>query len=213
LKRFIDQCDSTNINLSDYQLNDQDIPTIIHSAIVKKKCIELKLCYNNITYLGIEILAKALSNNTTLERLNLFNNYISDEGVYHLTRVLSLNNSKLNVLFLGQNQITNKGIEHISEMLKTNQILTQLGLSNNKISDQGVILLANTLAYRNTTLKELYLWGNKSIGDDCIDALANMLVYNRSLNRLILFDCNLSESSKTRLREVVEPRINFGLFL
>ncbi|CAF1294455.1 unnamed protein product [Adineta steineri] len=213
IEQLIDKCDSSNINLLHQNLTDFDISTVINAAIFKKKCNELRLGYNNITCEGIKILVDALRNNTSLERLNLFANQISDQGVYYLTEMLLLNNFKLKILFIGQNQITDKGVEYLSEMLKTNTILTHLGLSNNKISDQGVILLANALMNHNKTLKELYLWGNQSIGDNCIDALADMLVYNRTLNKLILFDCNLSELSKERLKEVIKPRNDFELCL
>ncbi|CAF5172870.1 unnamed protein product, partial [Rotaria sp. Silwood1] len=122
--------------------------------------------------------------NITLEMLNLFNNKISNQGVYYLTLILSLNNSNLKVFFLGENQITDTG------------------LSTNKISSQGVIFLANILAHHNTTLQELHSWGNKLIDETYIDSLANMLVYNQTLNKLVLFDCNISNTSKKRLRDV-----------
>ncbi|CAF5118127.1 unnamed protein product, partial [Rotaria sp. Silwood1] len=177
------------------KINDHDTSIVIYSAIRKKKCIQLKLGYNNITCEGIEILSDALNNNITLEMLNLFNNKISNQGVYYLTLILSLNNSNLKVFFLGENQITDTG------------------LSTNKISSQGVIFLANILAHHNTTLQELHSWGNKLIDETYIDSLANMLVYNQTLNKLVLFDCNISNTSKKRLRDVVEPKKNFGLFL
>ena len=201
------------MNLANQEITDDDILLVIRVAIVEKQCIDLKLGYNNITSQGIETLTDALKDNKSLQSLNLFNNKIADQGVYHLTQILSLNKSKLNMLFLGQNQITDTGVEYLSEMLKTNQMLIHLELANNEITDQGVILLADTLAHHNTTLKELTLWGNKSIGDTCIDSLANMLVYNRTLEKLVLFDCNLSDISKERLQEVVQPRQDFGLSL
>ncbi|UJR14293.1 hypothetical protein I4U23_001283 [Adineta vaga] len=213
LEEFIDKCESTSLSLSNQQLTDSDISIVINLGIVKKKCIELKLGYNQITSDGIKKLADVLRTNSILERLNLFANNISDQGVYYLTQSLVSKTSKLQMLFIGQNQITDKGIEYLCDLLRTNTTITHLGLSNNEISDQGVISLATVLTKQNNTLKELYLWGNKSIGDTCIDALADMLVYNRTLMKLILFDCNLSDSSKERLNEVVQPRKDFGLFL
>ena len=190
-------------------MTDDDLSTIIDFAMKKKKCTELKLGYNYLTCNGMKKLADGLDDNTSLVRLNLFNNKIADQGVYYLC----LNNCKLRTLYLGQNQITDKGAEYLSEMLKTNTTLTQLGLSNNEITDLGVIHIANSLTHENTTLKELYLWGNKLIDQTCIDALVDMLVYNRTLNKLVLFDCNLSDSSKDRLQEVVKSRPDFALFL
>ena len=190
------------------------MPIIVDSAIIKKKCTELKLGYNQITSEGVKILADALKENSTLERLNLFHNNIADQGVYYLTQALLSNEkSKVKMLFIGHNQITDKSIEYLCDLLKINRNIVHLGLSNNEISDRGVIVLANMLTNDNITLKELYLWGNKSIGDMSVDALADMLVYNRSLMKLVLFDCNLSDLSKERLREVVKPRKDFGLFL
>ncbi|CAF4679282.1 unnamed protein product, partial [Rotaria sp. Silwood1] len=121
------------------------------------------------------------------------------------------------------NNITCEGIEILSDALNNNTTLEMLnffnnkisdqGLSTNKISNQGVIFLANILAHHNTTLQELHLWRNKLIDETYIDSLANMLVYNQTLIKLVLFDCNISNTSKKRLRDVVEPKKNFGLFL
>ncbi|CAF0739606.1 unnamed protein product [Adineta ricciae] len=214
IQELIETCYSTSISLLHEQLTDSDMPIIVDSAIIRKKCTELKLGYNQITSEGVKTLADALKKNSTLEHLNLFHNNIADQGVYYLTQALLSNEkSKVKMLFIGYNQITDKSIEYLCNLLKSNRNIVHLGLSNNEISDRGIIVLANVLTNDNITLKELYLWGNKSIGDMCVDALADMLVYNRSLMKLVLFDCNLSDLSKERLREVVQSRKDFGLFL
>ncbi len=66
-----------------------------------------------------------------------------------------------------------------------------------------LLLLANTLC-NNKTFERINLFNNKISGQS---------MYNRSLMKLVLFDCNLSEISKERLGEVIKSRENFGLFL
>ncbi len=50
-----------------------------------------------------------LYNNTTLEELNLWNNQVSDLGVYSLSQGLSMNNCTLRSIDLEQNGISEIG--------------------------------------------------------------------------------------------------------
>jgi hypothetical protein len=56
-------------------------------------------------------------------------------------------------LDLQNTDITDTSIADIAEMLKKNTALTDLLLSYNEISDQGIELLTKTLTYPNIALK------------------------------------------------------------
>jgi Ran GTPase-activating protein (RanGAP) involved in mRNA processing and transport len=187
--------------------------TIVKQALIEKECTRLDLGYNVITSKGAAILADALKHNTTLEELDFHNNRVSDLGVHSLAEVLSSNNSIVKALGLGSNGITDKGAEHLAEMLKTNHTITWLALAGNQIGDRGVQLLANTLAHENKSLLVLSLHVNKSISDASVDAIIDMLQHNKSLKKLWMQDCNISEDGKLKLREAARLRPGFSLYM
>ena len=187
--------------------------TVVKQALIEKECTRLDLGYNTITPKGAAILAEALKQNSTLEELDFHNNRVSDLGVHSLAEVLSSNNSGVKALGLGSNGITDKGAEHLAEMLKTNRTITWLALAGNQIGDRGVQLLTETLAHQNTSLLVLSLHVNKAISDASVDAITNMLQHNKSLKKLWMQDCNISEDGKAKLREAARLKLNFSLYM
>lgn len=181
--------------------------------MIQKECTRLDLGYNCITSRGASMLADALKHNTTLEELDFHNNRVSDVGAHSLAKVLALNISVVKALGLGSNGITDRGAEHLAEMLTTNRTITWLALAGNQIGDRGVQLLANTLANQNSTLLVLSLHVNKAISDTSVDAIIDMLQHNRSLKKLWMQDCNISEDGKAKLREVAKLKQNFSLYM
>jgi len=184
---------------------------VINQAINNNQCRELRLISNQITSSGASILADALLNNRTLELLSLWNNQVRDIGVQSLSNALSINRSTLKKLDLSQNDVTDEGARHLAQMLKTNKKLTHLTLSNNKIGDEGVQLLADALRNRNTTLQSLSFTENKLLSDASVASLVNMLRHNQSLKRLWVDDCNLSEEGKDRLKKAAQSKTDFQL--
>ena len=190
-----------HVDLSYWNLIDQDIPIIVKEIITDRKCAELWLYGNQLSAHGVSMLALGLINNSTLLNLDLSFNRLSNLGVWALTQVLTPNGlSAIRNLFLSKNGIANQGATYLAEMLKTNQTLTELWLSNNEIGNQGVQQLAEVLTTANKTLKFLSLSMNPFITDACVDALVHMCQSNRTLKRLWLKNCNLTEEGKTRLR-------------
>lgn len=96
-------------------------------------------------------------------------------------------------------------------MLKSNRMLTWLWLSGNEIGDRGVELLANTLAYHNSSLEWLFLNSNKDISDSSVDALIHMLKRNHSLKTIYVNNCNLSDIGKKKLHEMTKLKKDFDL--
>ncbi|CAF1629248.1 unnamed protein product [Rotaria magnacalcarata] len=160
---------------------------------------------------GALVLSNGLYNNKRLNKLNLNDNSISDQGVYYLARVLLINNSTLTELHLARNEIASTGAQYLAEMLNTNRTLTTLSLYGNKIDNHGIKYLTHVLTYYNTTLEHLYLSGNNLMTDLSIGYFIDMLLKNRSLKKLHLCNCNLSEKGKTKLREVIRTKRNIRL--
>jgi Ran GTPase-activating protein (RanGAP) involved in mRNA processing and transport len=212
LEEEIAKCEShSKIDLSFHQLTDHDMEIVVKQAIVEKECTVLLLHDNLITSEGVTIIANALHNNTTLQELNLWNNRASDIGVNALARALSDNNSALRSLGLGQNGITDVGARDLAEMLKINTKLTRLWLFYNEIGDQGVQLLADALARNNQSLQWLDLRLNKSVTDSSFDSLVLILKQNRSLKKFWMEYCNLSRPVKAKLRETGQEKEDFDM--
>jgi hypothetical protein len=212
LQQRIEQCQSrSKVDLSEQNLNDEDMKIVIKEAIINKQCTELDLSNNKITSVGASMIAEALNNNTTLEWLYLTENRLCDRGVHSLAQTLSFNNSNIDILGLRGTSITNESAEYLAEMLKINTKLKCLLLGCNEISDRGVEILANTLIHHNTTLLSLRVVSNKLVSDSSVDVLVEMLKQNRTLKRVDIENCNLFEKGKDRLREIAKSKTDFEL--
>ena len=156
-------------------MDDEDVEIVVRQTIINKQCLVLELGRNKITSIGPSILADALLNNNTLERLNLYRNCTSDKGIQHLAKALRTNNHTLKELGISGNGIMDNGVEYIVKFFILNRTLTQLWLNANDITDRGVRLLAQVLQSDNNTLKEPYLSFNKSITSSSADALSDII--------------------------------------
>ncbi|CAF2079055.1 unnamed protein product [Rotaria magnacalcarata] len=201
------------IDLGHQELSDRDVGAIIQEAIIKKRCSKLWLPGNKITLFGAANLSIALLHNTTLERLYLYGNRLTDKGVKYLAKALSMNNSALKVLNLQEIGVTDIGVEYLSEMLQKNTKLTILCLSKNDISDIGLRIFANCLKRYNNTLQCLDLSENKRITDMSLDVIQEMIEHKRSLNELSIYDCNLSRMGKERLKKCIRAKKNINIFI
>ncbi|CAF3181251.1 unnamed protein product [Rotaria sp. Silwood2] len=207
----IAQCEQRLMKLNEKKLTDRDLFIVVQHAMINKPCEVLDLQSNEITSQGITILADALRANTTLKTLLLDNNRLSDLGVSFLANALSTNNATLKTLDLERNGIMDEGASNLAQMLQKNSALTNLYLSGNQISDQGVQLLTNAMADHNTSLKELILDNNPFVTDASVQPLIHMLKRNLSLQTLRLWNCKLSDKAKEDLSEAASSKTNFTL--
>ena len=105
--------------------------------------------------------------------LVLKNNKISAVGALILAKALH-KNATLTELYLTQNEISDDGVKFLAEALETNNNrLQQLGLGWNTITDQGAEHLAKMLK-ENTRLRGLGLFNNE-IGDRGVRRLARAI--------------------------------------
>ncbi|XP_072354303.1 NACHT, LRR and PYD domains-containing protein 3-like isoform X1 [Scyliorhinus torazame] len=132
---------------------------------VLHKCQELRLSYNNLGDSGMEVLSAALKNpDCRIQKLRLNNNTLTDHCAEDLTTALN-----------------------------TNQSLTNLNLSNNKLGDSGVKLLSEALRNPDCKIQKLCL-RDVTLTDSCAEALSSALSINQSLTDLNLGNNNLGDS-------------------
>jgi len=121
---------------------------------------DLHLSKHGIQNFGAERLTEHMVDNRTLLHLDLSSNRISRDGILCLARFLK-NDPPLKMLNLGYNRAEDDGAIYLSDALANgNATLYTLVLCSNSLSDRGLCALAKSL-YRNATLKQLYIWGNK----------------------------------------------------
>ena len=149
----------------------------------------LDLSENDIGDQGLQALAFSLASNTNLRELRLANNNIGDVGLETLADSLARNRA-LRVLSIARNTaITVSGVRSVSRILRSSG-LEDLCLDGINFSYEyhGWNTLADALS-TNNSLVSLSLqcwWGDVSIGDDGLRALARGLSHNSHLKTLDL---------------------------
>ena len=173
----IDYLDLSYNNL----LSEQDT---IHAAIdtfteqlkynTTLKTIWLQGC--GLTTLSAKSLAEALTTNKHLEKLNITNNALCDDGIQHLAHALRVNQGlkELSVVSCG---MTDVGLECLAKSLQHN-ILNELQVWNiteknpNRITEKIVPVLTECLK-NNHTLTELELLKNLESSTTSIEEAVN----------------------------------------
>ncbi|CAF3943403.1 unnamed protein product [Rotaria sordida] len=214
LEEFIDKCQTSLIvNLNGQNINDHDIDIVINTALINKQCQSLILWNNCLTSYSISILSSSLNINTTLKKLSISKNHLSDIAIKYLSESLSFKNSTLKELVLSSNEITDQGLIYLSNMLKINETLVVFGLQDNKITDKSIQYLSQVIQFNNKVIEEISLYSNKLITDISIDYIVNMIRNNQSLKTFWIWDCQLSEQGKYKLQQSIQSKIDFDLQL
>jgi len=137
----------------------------------------LNLSRKNISNNDLARIAEALKSNTSITRLFLNWNKLTDPS--SLAEVLK-SNTTLTELELCGNQI--KDLSSLAKMLTINTTLTALDLSGNKIKDPSSLAKALTT---NTILTDLYFSTNTyRRGRDVLEAIRGSLSLNRDNSRI-----------------------------
>lgn len=126
---------------------------------------KVNLKYYGVSQMGFRAIAKSLKNNKHVKGLDLTDNWIYEDGCYHLGEML-MENITLKELNLFGCRIGPEGAKRIFANLHINQTLQKIDLTKNYLGDTGVDYLAKTiflgsnltniiLSYNNLTAKAL----------------------------------------------------------
>jgi len=166
-------------------VNEQQMTRLV-DALNKSTHIETLILTGSLRDdpdLLIPLLENVIPGHPSLQKLNLGGNRLNDKHALLIGEALTTN-KMLKELYISHNNI--RSCRGLAAGLGSNQTLEVLGLSSNKISDQGCQLLAKTLTNRNCILRELHLCQNKGIGKTGTVALEESLQINCSLEKLVL---------------------------
>ena len=197
----------------DLKIYQKSFNTII---IGLKQNIIIKLTINSCMISDEEanVLATALTGNTTLEVFYLNENNIGYEGANAIAQVLETNKTlKLRILGLNKNNIGDEGAKAIATALTDNTKLEALYLNENKIGDEGAKAIAQVLK-TNKTLKLKILGLNKNnIGDKGAKAIAQVLETNTIFDSLYLNENKIGDEGAKAIAQVLKTETLITLYL
>ncbi|XP_028518299.1 NACHT, LRR and PYD domains-containing protein 13-like isoform X2 [Exaiptasia diaphana] len=217
--RAVTKLESDKEFTGEIELSDCDVTLPDCTAIVfvlrfcETHLYSLKICENdNFGDHGCSELVKIFcSEVSNLGNHDTFNKTDEDICISQTNHgdELKCGNCYLTQLKLSSNEITDQGVLHLSDALKSeNCHLTQLSLSWNQITDQGVLHLSDALKSENCHLTQLNLSYNE-ISDQGVLHLSDALKSeNCHLTQLDLSDNQITDQAVLQLKNLSNLNID-----
>ena len=162
-------------------------------------------------YVECDIIAKMLTENTTVMRLHLSGNKLGSKCADKISEGLC-NNNTVTHLYLSSNELESECADKICEILCNNNSLTDLNLSYNKLDSECADKICEMLR-NNNTLTDLNLSGNE-LDSECADKICEGLCNNNTLTVLNLSDNKLDSECADKICEMlcnINTLIDLGL--
>ena len=159
----------------------------------------------NLGYVECDVIAKMLTENTTVTRLDLSFNKLDSECADKICEGLAHNNT-LRHLSLSGNKLDSGCADKICEGLAHNNTLRHLSLSGNKLDSECADKICEVLAHNNTLIF-LDLSGN-NLDSECADKICEGLAHNNTLIYLDLSGNNTSDPVRNKLEAAHGHRID-----
>jgi Ran GTPase-activating protein (RanGAP) involved in mRNA processing and transport len=188
---------SVNNSLTLIRVKDDDISVIAEKLRLNNAILNLDFSKGSISCLGAHDLVKALSHNSSLQGLNLYDNQIGKQGAKSIAELLK--KPAFAKLCLTKNPIGDEGIPFISLNLIGNAVLHTLNLDFCKLTYVGAENLARGLKY-NAALKSLHLQGN-DLGDKGVSAIVGALIKHSSIHFLDFSSTMTTDVGASKLAE------------
>ncbi|XP_067260695.1 ribonuclease inhibitor-like isoform X6 [Chanodichthys erythropterus] len=189
------------VDLSENKIGDEGL-TLLSDGLKYPHCKleKLKLYDCNIADEGCAALTSALRSDSHLRELNLSDNKIGDEGLTLLSDGLKDPHCKLEKLTLWGCNITAEGCDALTSALRSNSHLRELDLSENKIGDEGLMLLSDRLKDPHCKLEKLWLSQCNITAEGCA-ALTSALRSSSHLRELNLSENKTGDEGLTLLSD------------
>ena len=173
------------------------------SSLHSSKLRELDMTLTGISDPDFECLASYIHSTTSLEELWIGWNEMSVESIDSLCKALSANSS-MRRLYLFESHLTTSHCVCLGQLLRhpIHCQIEQLNLSDCSLTSDGVGEVMSGLSH-NHTLRELDLSHNQIELEGAV-AIAIMLKTNRSLERLDLGGCGIDSSGGVELGAALE---------
>jgi Ran GTPase-activating protein (RanGAP) involved in mRNA processing and transport len=120
-------------------INDE-VPYVDHSGL-------------DATWSGLRESIESIATSDIVLQLDCHSNALSNDGAFGVAKMLTTN-TKITKVNLAQNKISDRGAIALAKMLERNTQLQSLNLSDNQIGDEGAKAIAGALMY-NTNMRDL----------------------------------------------------------
>ena len=168
---------NTQLEEFDVSGNNLETEGVIKIAVALQSVVtltKLNISSNHITCKAANAIAVAITHNTHLQEFIISGNYLKVTGAVVIARGLQ-NISTLTKLYIANNNISDGAADDIAAALSCNAIQV-LDVSDNYLGTTGITKLAKALQ-NIFTLTNLYISNNK-ITDDAINAIAAAISCN-----------------------------------
>ena len=178
----------TNITIDDCDFGDEGARLFaLALGSCKKSLQRLDLQNNNIADEGMVDIITALSMHPHLEYLDLDGNGLRKDGCVALGTLLRCSATKLRKLFISHNEINDEGIEALVLALRSCSCLQSLNIcASPSITTRGWQRFATILESPNSNNLESISIASNNVDDEAAATFANALMNNRKLEELIL---------------------------
>ena len=183
-----------SLNLSDNHFNDSDAENLVKVLGKNNMLQQLDFSNNDITTKGATAISESLQklkhlkmswNNHVIDTnhssVSFAQKCISDVDAHIVAEVL-YSNETVTKLDLSQNRISKNGAISISKCIKHNKTLKELDVSKNKISNIGLKKIAVAMQANQTLQKFNFSYSNLS--DNGTIAISECLKHNNTLQEL-----------------------------
>ncbi|XP_076086735.1 leucine-rich repeat-containing protein 34-like isoform X1 [Mytilus galloprovincialis] len=133
------------VHFQKYDMRDFGMTRLAENLMHNDTLTYLDLSCNRITRDGINELSKVLEKNTAIEVLDLGYNRLEDDGAIHIANALASLNTNLKTLVVTSNNIGSKGLCALADAMKTNTTLTNIYIWGNKLEEPAAIAFANLI--------------------------------------------------------------------
>ena len=206
-----------SLDISNNQFKNDDAEKIAQVLSNNITLEEFDFSNNDITTRGAVVISDSIQNSKSLKCLKLSwnNHFIS---TYHsrisfsqecmkdvdarIVGKILCNNKTVTELDLSQNKISVNGAENISKCIECNKSLKEINMSKNKLSKIGLRKMAIALQ-RNQTIQKFNVSHNK-ISDEGVLAISECLKNNITLQELNMSHNKISNNGMININEALK---------
>ena len=191
--KFLSNCLKEDIRLLELDLcnHNIDVIMIVNAIRINTTLVKLDISCNGLSDEGATAISECLKVNNILKELNIPKNEITSEGAMTIAKALQLNTALVK-LDISCNMLSDKGALSIIDYLKINYILQELNISQNGITSNAAMGISEAIQL-NTTLRKLDISCNKLL-DEGATAISDSLKINN-----VLLELNISNNEITNV--------------
>lgn len=186
-------------------LSDENLKTIASSALSMGNLSYLNLKNNQISAEGAKEISHFIKNHNLIASINLSNNPLGNEGIKKIMNAMKYNTG-IEEISLSNCDFDPEVVSKIAKIIRTHENLASIILDKNEITNDGAILIANSLMQRSEDLPAIENISIRdcSIGNDGLIAMAEAAIEYEELRFLLVKDNDLTSEGYRKFADLVK---------